>query len=81
MPATQVDITVPEQILSDWAKRCPDFFRREFFQCSVASFAVRIATRVESSAIVFVNSATEVCRLVSPLQDFPVPGCGPAGSW
>ena len=60
MPATQVDITVPEQILSDWAKQCPDFFRREFLDCAVVSFALRVATWLDSSEIFFVSSATEV---------------------
>ena len=42
------------------AKRCPDFFRRAFLDCDVASFAVMGATWLDSSEIVFVSRATEV---------------------
>ena len=41
------------------AKQCPDIFRRAFYDCSVASFAVRVVTWVDRSAIVFINSATD----------------------
>ena len=36
------------------------FFRRSFSDCDVSSFAVRVATWLDSSEIVFVNNATEV---------------------
>ena len=36
------------------------FFRQEFSEYAVASFAVRVETWVERSTIVFVRSATEV---------------------
>ena len=36
------------------------FFRRAFLDCGIASFAVRVATCLENSKIVFVNSAAEV---------------------
>ena len=42
------------------AKRCLDFIRQAFLDCAVMSFAVRVATWLKSSKIVFVNSATEV---------------------
>ena len=36
------------------------FFRQEFLECAVVSFVVRVETWVESSEIVFVNSAAKV---------------------
>ena len=36
------------------------FFRQAFSDCAVASFAVRVVTWDDISAIVFVNSATDV---------------------
>ena len=42
------------------AKQCPNFSRRVFSDCAVASFAVRVATWLDSYKIVFVNSMTEV---------------------
>ena len=45
---------------SSGAKRCTNFSRRAFSDCAIVSFAVRVATWIDISEIVFVNSATEV---------------------
>ena len=43
-----------------WGRIMSLFFIRVFLECDVSNFAVRVETWVESSAIVFDNSATEV---------------------
>ena len=70
MPAPRIDIAVLEQIIIGLGlivgrtmfvlEQFSDVFRRAFSECAVASFAVRIATWIESSEIAFVNSVTEV---------------------
>ena len=41
-------------------EQSPNFFRQAFSDCDAASFAVRVATWLESSKIVFVNGTTKV---------------------
>ena len=56
----------------------PIFSRREFLDCAVASFAVRLATWLEISEIVFVNSTTEVlsaCVAVARFSSATVWSC------
>ena len=70
MPAPRIDIAVLEQIIIGLGlivgrtisvlEQFSDVFRRAFSECAVASFAVRIATWIESSEIAFVNSTTKV---------------------
>ena len=56
----------------------PIFFSQEFSDCAVASFAVRVATWLNSYDIVFVSSATDVmldCVAVAEFSSTRVWSC------
>ena len=60
------------------AKQCPDLFIQVFSDCAIASFAVRVVTWDDSSANVFVNSATDVlldCVLIARFASYMVWSC------
>ena len=53
-----------------WGQTMSRFFSQEFLACAVASFAVWVATWLDSSDIVFVSSATDVMLACVPVARF-----------